>query len=222
VARLNLTPEERAARRREQNRINKAAQRARDAAGIKAARPGPPRVSGTPYERAIAQAQITRERRRRIIESLPQARNPSETIRVTRETRRAPAAKKTKAGQVRQAKAIRESTRESSSTRRGAAYKASIVADVQAAIDGSKHPYSAFHRRQLLDAARRISRVSAQALGILLEYENGVNESNLWIERIYYPIDGPDEVIDMGDRLANLAEAAEATYGRRAVGDLNL
>lgn len=222
VSTRGLSGAAKAAARREQNRINKAAQRARDRAGTKASRPGPPRVRGTADQRAAAIRDRQAARRAEVLRSLPDVRNPLVNIRVPETDRRGLAQRKTREGQQRQASRIKAQADASRIQDTGRARKRQIVNEL------SSGPQSERLRDAMDDAqakrfqtlADKIAGGSQQSTAIMLDHAGGINEYNAALEKILASPESRDveEGLSQMKALAERAERAEKMYGPKALG----
>jgi len=182
-------------------------------------------VSGA-VARAAATAAASRSQRAATIEGLPSVRNPEVTIYVPREPTRTPAARKTKAGQARQAEAIRE---------RAAAEKLQTIGRARAfqlryeMLGGQnaerlQDAMSPGDQSRFMRASRKIASIPHQALALLFEYEGGQGDYSSAIERILSSPESRDveEGLNKLEVLAELAERAASLYSPRAVGRLTV
>lgn len=185
----------------------------------------PPTVSGA-VARAAATAATARSNRAATIESLPSVRNPEVTIYVPREPTRTPATRKTKAGQARQAAAIRE---------RAAAEKLQVIGKARAfqlryELYGGQNAerlqdaMGAGDQARFQQASRAIASIPHQALALLFEYEGGQGDYSSAIERILSSPESRDveEGLNKLEALAELARQAARLYSPRAIGRLTI
>ncbi len=169
------------------------------------------------------QEQITRTRmtRTQILESLPQARNPRQKIRVERETERAIVPAKTANGRASEARRQEALLRAQSAVGQGRSFKRTIVADLMDAARDGEIPAAMMKR--VRRAATQLAASDAQSIGILLSREGARADIDIIITKLrYYGDEGPDEWVRKLEKLVSLAERAEGLYGREAVGVLNV
>lgn len=169
-------------------------------------------------DRSVRYAQLKRDRRAEVIESLPDVRNPASNLRAKgeRDIRKAPRGY----SQKRQAEAIREQAQAKEIQALGRRAKATVRGnaerpDLRGVMDREQ-------RRRFDDAMRRIQAGSQQSLGILFSYAGGEEDFDLAIERVKYPRGDPDEGFDMLDALADRAEDAARLYAPSVIGRLNV
>lgn len=216
----------RALARREQNRLNKQAQRARDAAGIAAKRPGPPRVTGNAAERAAAAADAQNRRREEFARNLPDVRNPQSKIWVAPARPTRVDERKTPAGQKKLAGEIREKAAADRLQAFGAAKNREVKAELRSG------PASA-RLQQVMDPeqqsrfqayADRISGQTQQSTAILFRFAGGGNDYKGALEKILGSPEGTEieTGLEMLENLARQAESANAMYAPRAIGRVRL
>lgn len=213
---------EKALRRREQNRANKAAQRARDAAGVKATRPGPPRVQGPPPQRAQDVARIQRERRAATISELADVRNPLVKLRVGEQTERFAPPKKTRAAQLRQAAAIREQAAAQKLQTVGRNRQAQLRNELGFGPNAERlqEAMSPEQRRRFQLLSDTIAKGSQQSTAILFNYAGGQSAYSSALERILASPESRDveEGLAILAQLAETAGRADAMYSPKALG----
>lgn len=213
-------------RRREQNRINKQNQRARDrakAAGL----PTPHAVTRYIKDQAVSRAfnakYGAKQRRIETIESLPSVTSPSKTIQVER-GQEAAVAGTTKFGAKRQAEALRESARNQKLEAVGSGRRKQLLAE----LDGTAHSkmYDALNgaqRARFAQLSKRIARGSNQSLAILFEYQGGAATYNAILSDLVYPSsEAIDEALDSLEEFAELADKARELYAPSKIGYLKV
>jgi len=213
---------DRVLRRREQNRVNKAAQRARDAAGVAAAKPGPPRVHGPAPKRAQDTARIQRERRAAVLSELPDVRNPAVKLRVGEQTERFAPQKKTRAGQLRQAQAIRAQAAAQRLQGVGKSRQSQLRNELDFGPNAERLQEAMTpeqrHRFQVL--SERIAKGAQQSTAILFDYAGGQSAYSSALERILASPESRDveEGLAILAQLAETAGKANAMYRPKALG----
>lgn len=227
AARWAADREAKAARRREQNRVNKAAQRARDKAGIPASRPGPPRLTGTPGERAQKVRNIQRERRANVLSQLPDVRNPSETIRVGERTKGVIVDKKTPKAQARNAAAFREQAAAERLQAVGRSRKDQLRNELISGPQASRltDNMTPEQRRRFQQLAERIAGAgSNQSTAILFNHAGGANAYHGALEKMLASPESRDveEGLSQLEHLAQLAEKAGKLYAPSKIGRLTV
>lgn len=185
----------------------------------------PPKVSGA-VARASATAAFSRSSRAATIESLPSVRNPAVTIYVPREPTRMPAARKTKAGQARQAEAIRERAAAEKLQTIGRSRRFQLEYELFGGQNAERLQDAMTRNEQarFQKASRRIAGIPQQALAILFDYEGGAGDYSSAIERILSSPESRDVEEGLGklEALADLAERAGQLYSPRAIGRLTV
>ena len=176
--------------------------------------------------RAATRAAASRTRRAETIEALPSIRNPEVNVYVPREPTRKPAQRSTKAGQARQAEAIRERAAAEKLQAIGRARKFQLEYEL---VGGSvsERLTDAMTRSQAARfqaASREIASIPQQALAILFEYEGGQSDYSSALERILSSPESRDveEGLDKLEALADLAKRAGQAYSPKAIGRLNV
>lgn len=214
--------------RREQNRINKQNQRARDRARAEG-KPTPRHVTRYVKDQAVARAfnskYEAKERRIAALESLPSVNSPTRNIQVERGQEPAPAGT-TKFGAKRQAAALRESARNQKLEAVGSGRRKQLLAE----LDGTAHSkmYDALNRSQrarFAQLSKQIARGSNQSLAILFEYQGGAETYNAILSDLVYPSsEAIDEALDTLEEFAGLADKARVLYApsNPAVGRLGV
>ena len=202
--------------RREQNRINKQNQRARDRARAQGL-PTPRAVTRYVKDQAVARAfnskYEAKERRIAKLESLPSVNSPTQKIQVDRGQQSAPAGT-TKFGAKRQAEALRESARAQKLEAVGSGRRKQLLAE----LDGTAHSkmydaLNASQRARFAQLSKRIARGSNQSLAILFEYQGGAETYNAILSNLVYPSsEAIDEALDTLEEFAGLADKARVLY----------
>lgn len=189
------------------------------------ARYRPPRVHGA-VERAQASARQQRERRERLLSQLPDVRNPRVKLRPQEKTERGLPERKTRAGRIRQAEAIRE---------RAAAERIQTVGrerqkqlrgelDYGAQSDRLQETLSKRQQREFKKYSNIIASGSYQATAILFDHAGGQQEYSAAIERLLASPESRDveEGLSMLAALAERAQSAATMYAPRAIGRIEV
>lgn len=215
-------------RRREQNRINKANQRARDRARAED-RPIPKAVRLYPITQAVnreaTKAVTLREARLAAVSALPSVRNPEVNIEVGRQMPRLPA-RFTRSGPQRQLQAIREQAQSQKLEEVGRGRRAQLRSELDDSTQAEQYKkyMSPEQMRRFRQLSEKIASIPLQALGILFDYEDGSNSYNAVIDRLT----GSPQSVDVEEGLANLetlaetAELAGKMYSPKAIGRLGV
>lgn len=206
--------------RREQNRINKANQRARDRA----------RAAGTPVPRAVQKYPVTQAairafnakedalaRRIGALEQLPSVLSPTTSIQVTRDQPRAIAGF-TRKSPTRQAAALRESARNQKLSAVGSGRRQQLLNELES-TEHSKvyNALSPGQRQRFAELSRRLARGSNQSIAILFEYQGGAATYNSILSDLIYPdAEAIDEALDGLEELADLGDKARVMYSPKA------
>lgn len=212
--------------RREQNRINKQNQRARDRARTQGL-PVPRHVTRYIKDQAVTRAYNAKyeakARRIAVIESLPSVNSPSQKIQVDR-GQEGGVAGTTKFGAKRQAQALRESARNQKLEAVGSGRRKQLLAE----LDGTAHSkmydaLNASQRERFKEISKRIARGSNQSLAILFEYQGGADTYNAILSDLVYPSsEAIDEALDSLEEFAGLADKARVMYSPKNVGRLGV
>lgn len=211
-----------------------AALRARQAAASRAyrARQRAARTESTPYARrhgggvvdaARTFAERLRQARTDTLKQLPDVRNLKAKIRPKMATDRAPGpARKTKAGQERRAREIRDRANAERIAGIGRARKESLRRElIDGPISEQLQEMNAHDRDRFQDAIDRITAGSNQAVGILFEHVGGGGLYTGAIDKILYP-PSRQEGFDMLETLAEYAETAHREYAPVKIGTLRV
>lgn len=203
-------------RRREQNRVNKANQRARDRARAAGA-PVPREVKKYPATQAAHRAFEAKEaalaRRIERLENLPSVLSPTTNIQVTRDQPRAIAGFSRKSP-TRQAAALRESARNQKLSAVGSGRRRQLLGE----LDDTEHSkvYNALtpgQRKRFAELSKRLAKGSNQSLAILFEYQGGAAAYNSILSDLIYPdAEAIDEALDALEALAELGDKARTMY----------
>lgn len=189
------------------------------------ARYRPPRVRGA-VQNAQASAERQRNRRAEILGKLPDVRNPAATIRVGEKTARKAPDRKTKAGQKRQAEAIRERAAAERIQAVGRARQAQLRNELAsgAQADRLKETLSKSQRREFQKYSEIIASGSQQATAILFDHAGGQNEYSAAIERLLASPESRDvdEGLGMLAALAERAQEAARIYSPKAIGRIDV
>ena len=185
----------------------------------------PPRVTGI-VENAQASAARQRQARAEIIGSLPDVRNPAVTLRVGEQTARMAPERKTRAGQRRQAQAIRERAAAERIQTVGRARQAQIRGELHngAQSDRLLDAMNKSQQREFQQLSEIIASGSQQSTAILFDYAGGQNEYSAALERILASPESRDveEGLGMLEALAERARRAASLYSPSAIGRLTV
>jgi len=212
--------------RREQNRINKQNQRARDSARAQGL-PTPRHVTRYVKDQAVSRAfnakYVAKERRIAALESLPSVNSPTKNIEVDRGQQSAVAGT-TKFGAKRQAEALRESARNQKLEAVGSGRRKKLLAEVNASENS--HRYDALspsQRARFVEINKQIARGSNQSLAILFEYQGGAEAYNSIVSDLIYPSsEAIDEALGTLEEFATLAAKARVMYAPSKIGKLGV
>jgi len=212
--------------RREQNRINKRNQRARDrarAAGLPVPRAVTRYVKDQAVSRAFNTKYEAKERRIKTLESLPSVLSPTKNIEVDRGQMSALAGT-TKLGAKRQAEALRDSARNQKLEVVGSGRRKKLLNEVT--NSENSHRYDALspsQRARFADINKRIARGSNQSLAILFEYQGGAETYNAIVSDLIYPSsEAIDEALGTLEEFAKLADKARVLYAPSKLGKLGV
>lgn len=187
--------------------------------------PKAPTVSGAGLRAATAAA-AGRLRRKETLEALPSVRNTESKIYVPREPGRKIAAKVTKAGQARQAEAVREAEAAKKLQAIGRARKNQLVVELHNGPNTERmlSSMSGSQQQQFQALSERIASVPNQAIAILFQYEGGQGDYNSIIERILASPESRDVEDALGKlrALTELAERAGELYAPKRIGRLTV
>lgn len=189
------------------------------------ARYRPPRVRGI-VENARASAARQRTSRAQVLESLPDVRNPQVRIRVGEKTVRGLPERKTRAGQRRQAEAIRERAGAERIQTVGRARQEQLREALESGpvSDRLKENMTASQRREFQQLSEIIASGSQQSTAILFDHVGGQGMYSAAVERILASPQSRDvdEGLAMLEHLAGLAREAKMLYSPSAIGRITV
>jgi len=179
-------------------------------------------VHGTPAKRAQDTARIQRERRAAALSELPDVRNPAVKLRVGEQTERFAPAKKTRAGQLRQAQAIRTQAAAQRLQAVGKGRQAQLRNELDFGSNAERlqEAMNPEQRRRFQDLSYRIAKGSQQSTAILFDYAGGQGDYSSALERILASPESRDvdEGLAILASLAERADAANGLYSPKALG----
>ena len=189
------------------------------------ARYRPPRVGGA-VERARATRNQQTARRREIIGNLPDIRNDENrvNIRPGEETARGLPARKSKAGQARQAAAFREQSASQRIKAVGRARKEQLLSELEngAQSDRLKQIMSPSEQREFQHYSEIIAAGSQQSVAILFDHIGGQGDYSSALEFILKSIPDVDTALGKLAALAEIAQRAARAYSPKAIGEITV
>lgn len=177
-------------------------------------------------ERAQAAAARQRQARAEVINSLPDIRNPIVNLRAGEQTGRGLPARKTAAGQRRQAQAFRERISAERLQAVGRARKAQLVTELEYGPqwDRLQAAMRPDQRREFQELSERIASGSQQSVALLFNYAGGQGQYSAALERILASPESRDveEGLAMLEALAEQAARAAVMYAPSRIGRLSV
>lgn len=220
-------------RRREQNRINKANQRARDRAR-EAAKPIPRKVASYPARASAArEAEKLREatqRRYDVLKRLPSVQNidhPEVGVNRLPDVNGFTLASATRRmSPKRQAEALRTTARSQKLVEVGRGRREQLRHELHDSEQSWQYQryMSPEQQQRFQELSEKIASIPLQAIGILFDYENGSESYHSVIGMLTGSPDSVDveEALSTLSDLAEVAERAGKLYAPRAIGNLNV
>lgn len=200
-------------------------ERQKAAAATKKPRGAQPHGGGV-VDAARAQSEALRRERSRILRQLPDVRGIDEATPAEKAARILPKmdtaraegpAPKTKAAQVKRARTIRENANAKRVVNIGRARKNDLMIELtDGPISEDLQAMAPHHRQQFRELIGRITRGSAQSLGILFEHAGGQDLYSAAIGRILYPATR-ESGFDLLETLAEHAESAAREYSPSSI-----
>lgn len=220
-------------RRREQNRINKANQRARDRAAA-AGKPTPRKVASYPARASAAREadkyRRAAEARLNVLRQLPSVNNVEHPevglSSLGSPVSFTPAKRVGRLSPARQAEAIRDLARSQKLVEVGRGRREQLRTELTDSEQSWQYGryMSPEQQQRFQDLSNKIASIPLQAIGILFDYENGAETYHSAIGRLTGSPDSVDveEGLDILAGLAEVAERAGKMYAPRAIGNLNV
>lgn len=176
--------------------------------------------------RAVEAAETLRERRADILRQLPDVRNMEVRLRVGERTERRAPLRKSRAGQVRQARAIRDRANAERLQEIGRSRQAELRVALESgpAAERLQETMNREQRRRFQRLSEEIASGSRQSIAILFRYAGGQSLYTEALDRILASPQSRDveEGLDIMDQLAGLARSAARTYAPSRIGRLNI
>lgn len=199
--------------------------RQRTAANLPITR-GPSAHGGGSVVSAQQYAESLRVRRAELLRQLPLVQNPKANIRPKERTARMAPKRKTKAGQQRQAKAIRDRANAERLQPLGKSRKAQLVTELYdgAQSERLQEAMTGEQRRRFQRLSEIIASGSAQSVAILFEHTGGQSLYTGALDRILASPESRDveEGLDMLETLAEYAVDAARLYAPSRIGRITV
>jgi hypothetical protein len=172
--------------------------------------------------RAQTAVKLQRERQAATLSELPDVRNPAVKLRIGEQTERVAPPKKTKAGQRRQAEAIRNQAKAQRLQTVGKARQSQLRNELDFGPNAGKlqEAMNPEQRRRFQDASYKIAQGSQQSTAILFDHAGGQGAYSSALERILASPTSRDveDGLSILESLAERSEQADKMYSPKALG----